>query len=433
MPRANLKGQAEVEFLRKTVRIAFESKANRTLIANTNKGNYVRLSEEISEIAHAKAQGTVLEKMDLTVSEGQVRSLFIESNKDFLDYFVQACYFYAHGVGRETFLAQPENSDLIKTWEQENNTFINVPYGLEASLQEEKVSLENKISSLKKWIIGLVLVAILGFIGTTFIIFFNQNKNRKSLERLSIWTGNKDDITKEDLLPQLDFMKTESSFLSVVDTIVQSLTTPSVFFNSDATLPIVTYKNIVKTSGYKKYGNSFYPDQISIIPFHGFDSMRLDTAIAKTHGMASYLNKLYGQIALQNGETHVKKDILAKIMRLENSDFDVDLIYVGYKQDVNNADSDDFMLRYPPYKLDESDLQNYIMVTRQWWKEAVNKTGIYWQQTFNGQPYYCGISKLYPTVRTHAPNQRTFWVEIKPNALDDKTKMVLAIDLILKD
>jgi hypothetical protein len=433
MPRANLKGQAEVEFLRKTVRLAFESQANRTLIANTNKGNYIRLAEEISEVAHAKAQGTPLEKVNLTVSDGQVRSLFTESNKDFLDYFVQACYLYTQDMSRESFLAQPENHDLIRTWEHDNGAFISQNNGLEESLQKENVLLETNLNRLKRQARRFITTSFLALISGLSLFFFYKNKNDKTIERLSIWTGNKGNIEKETVLSHLDFLKPQSGFLTVVDTIIQSLMTPAKFYDAEATLPIVPYKDIVSTSGYKKYSNSFYPDQISIIPFHGFAEMRLDTAKAKTQGMASFLYKLYSQVAHQNGETHVKKDILAKIMQLDNSDFDVDLIYVGYKQDVSNTDSDDFMLRYPPYKLDASDLQNYVMVTRQWWKEAINKTGIHWQQSFNGQQLYCGISKPYPTVRTHAPNQRTFWVEIAPDTFNEKTRIVLAIDLILKD
>jgi hypothetical protein len=433
MPRANLKGQAEVEFLRKSVRTAFESQANRALVANTNKGNYIRLAEEISKIANANAQGTPFEKMDMTVSEGQVRSLFIESNKDFLDYFVQACYFYTQQKSREAFMAQPENQDLIKTWEQENATFLHDPNGLEDTFNKEKSVLESKILNLKMRINAFFILTSLGVLCGLGFFYFHKNQQQKAVERLRVWTGNKGSIEKNDLLPHLDFLEPNSDFLGVVDTIIQSLETPSVFYNSEAVLPIVPYKNIVLTGGYKKYNNSFYPDQISIIPFHGFAEMGLDTAIAKTHGMASFLYKLYSQVAHQNGETHVKKDILAKIMRLDNSNFDVDLIYLGYKQDIQNADSDDFMLRYPPYKLDESNLQNYVMVARQWWTEAVNKTGIHWQSNFNGKSLFCGISKPYPTVRTQAPNQRTFWVEIIPDSFNKKMRMVLAIDLILKD
>jgi hypothetical protein len=431
MPRANLKGQAEVEFLRKAVRETFESQANRTLVANTNKGNYIRLAEEISSLAHAKAQGTSLQNWDLTVSEGQVRSLFIESNKDFLDYFVQACYLYTQGIGRESFLAQAESQALIKTWEQENNTFTT--NGVDEAFQKENEILTNKIDGLKlrvKQILGLTIIGFLSFLA---FFYATKNKFQKNSERLSVWSGNKGSIEKEDLLAHLDFLKPHSGFLNVIDTITQSLQTPSLFYNSENTLPIVHYKNVVSTGGYKKYNNSFYPDQISIIPFHGFSEMQLDSAEAKIQGMGTYLHKLYTEIAQQNGETHVKKDILAKIMRLDNTDFDVDLIYLGYKQDIDKADSDDFMLRYPPYKLDEADLQNYVMVNRQWWKEAIMKTGIHWQQDFNGHKHYCGISKSYPTVRSQAPNQRTFWVEIVPNSSDKKTRMVLAIDLILKE
>jgi hypothetical protein len=434
MPRANLKGQTEVEFLRKAVRATFEKHANRTLVANTNKGNYVRLAEEISELAQARALGTRLEKMDMTVSEGQVRSLFIEANKDFLDYFVQACYLYTQGIGREEFLALPENIDLIKTWEEGNGERqMHVLNGHDNTLQQDKIALEKSVSSLEKRFKTIVFVGILGLIAsiTSFYVYFKQNK--RTTDRLNIWTGNISNISKENLLPHVEFLKPQAAFLSVVDTIVQSLLTPSVFQNAEAHLPIVHYKNIVATSGYKKYGNSFYPDQISIIPLHGFADMQLDTAILKTKGMASYLYTRYGHFALQNGETHVSKDILAKIMCLEKTDFDVDLIYVGYKQDIDNPNSEDFVLRYPPYKFDASDLHNYVMTTRQWWQEAMQKTGIHWQQNFSGRTHYCGISKPYPTVRTNAPNQRTFWVELSPNPQNDKTRMVLAIDLILKN
>ena len=51
MPRANLKGQAEVAFLRQAVRATFENKANRRLTVNTNKNNYTQLAEEITQIA----------------------------------------------------------------------------------------------------------------------------------------------------------------------------------------------------------------------------------------------------------------------------------------------------------------------------------------------------------------------------------------------
>ena len=436
MPRANLKGQAEVEFLRKAVRATFESYANRTLVANTNKGNYVRLAEEISKIAQAKAQGTRLEKMDMTVSEGQVRSLFIESNKDFLDYFVEACYFYTQGVGRETFLALPENSEFIKTWESENGEkrshFSPVFNGSEETFQGEKLNLESQIKGLKRYLsrLALIAVVVLGSVLSCFYLYHLQSK--RSIERLNIWTGNIENIEKGNLLPYLDFLKPQSDFLNVVDTIIQSLMTPSVFYNKEAILPIVHYKNIVATSGYKKYGNSFYPDQISIIPIHGFSEMQFNSAVAKTKGMSSYLYKRYSHIALQNGETHVSKDILTKIMQLENSSFDIDLIYMGYKENIDSLSSDDFVLRYPPYKFDESGLQNYVMTTRQWWQEAINKTGIHWQQNFGGKMHDCGISKPYPTVRANAPNQRTFWVELSPDAQNEKTRMVLAIDLVLK-
>jgi hypothetical protein len=434
MPRANLKGQAEVEFLRKAVRNTFEKQANRTLVANTNKGNYIRLAEEISEKAKAEAQGTYLEKMDLTVSEGQVRSLFIESNKDFLDYFVHACYLYTQGVGREEFLANTENQEVIKTWEVDNSDKnTSIFNGLEESFQQEKNALENQVLGLKKRLKQGVIIGFLTLIGLFFSWFLYNSKSKHTLERLNIWTGNTSNIEKNNLLPYLDFLKPESPFLNVVDSIMQSLMTPSVFHNPEASFPIVHYKNIVATSGYKKYGNSFYPDQISIIPLHGFQGTQFDSAVLKTHGMASFLYKQYSHFALQNGETHVSKDILAKIMRLDEGDFDVDLIYVGFKKNIDNPDSDDFVVRYPPYKFDESSLQNYVMTTRQWWQEAINKTGIHWQQDFKGRKHFCGISKPYPTVRTNAPNQRTFWVELAPDVLNEKTKMVLAIDLILKN
>jgi hypothetical protein len=434
MPRANLKGQAEVEFLRKAIRNTFEKQANRTLVANTNKGNYIRLAEEISEKAKVEAQGTYLEKMDLTVSEGQVRSLFIESNKDFLDYFVQACYLYTQGVGREDFLANPDNQDLIKTWDADNgDKNTSLLNGLEESFQLEKTVLENQVLGLKK---RLKLGIIIGFstlLGVAISCFLYHSQSKQETERLNIWTGNTSNIEKDKLLPYLDFLKPESPFLNIVDSIVQSLMTPSVFHNQEATFPIVHYKNIVTTSGYKKYGDSFYPDQISIIPQHNLSNMPLDSAILKTKGMASFLYTRYSHFALQNGETHVSKDILAKIMGLNEGDFDIDLIYVGFKKDIENPNSDDFVLRYPPYKFDESNLQNYVMTSRLWWQEAINKTGIHWQQDFKGRKHFCGISKPYPTVRTNAPNQRTFWVELSPDIFNEKTRMVLAIDLILKN
>ncbi len=434
MPRANLKGQIEVEFLRKAVRATFEKQANRTLVANTNKGNYVRLAEEISEYAQAKARGSRLEKMDLTVSEGQVRSLFIEANKDFLDYFVQACYLYTQGMGREEFLALSENNDLIKTWEEGNgDRQLYVMNGQENGLQQEKIALENNVSDLKKRLRTMIFAGVFGLVGFVFLFYVNITQNKKTNDRVNIWTGNISNITKENLLPHLAFLKPDAAFVNVVDTIIQSLLTPSLFQNAEAHLPIVHYKNIVATSGYIKYGNSFYPDQISIIPLHGFANMQLDTAILKTKGMASFLYKRYSHFALQNGETHVSKDILAKIMCLDATDFDVDLIYVGYKQDIDNPNSEDFVLRYPPYKFDAADLHNYVMTTRQWWQEAIQKTGIHWQQNFSGRTHYCGISKPYPTVRTNAPNQRTFWVELSPNPQNDKARMVLAIDLVLKN
>jgi hypothetical protein len=434
MSRANLRGQAEVEFLRKAIRTTFEKQANRTLVANTNKGNYVRLAEEISEIAKEKAKGTYLEKMDLTVSEGQVRSLFTESNKDFLDYFVHACYLYTQGMGREAFLAGTENAPLIKTWEQEkddkNTLLIN---GFEEAFQQEKTALENQVSGLKKRLKQGSVAVILAILSLLGLFFFFHTSNKRATERLNIWTGNLSNIEKNNLVPYLDFLKPQSEFLNVVDTIIQALKAPSVFNNSEASFPIVHYKNIVATSGYKKYGNSFYPDQISIIPIHGFTGMQLDSAIFKTKGISSYLYAQYSLYALQNGETHVSKDILAKIMHLDKSDFDVDLIYVGYKKDINDPVSDDFVLRYPPYKFDESGLQNYVMTTRQWWQEAIFKTGIHWQQDFKDRKHFCGISKPYPTVRNNAPNQRTFWVELCPDAGNEKARMVLAIDLILKN
>jgi hypothetical protein len=434
MPRANLKGQVEVDFLRKAVRSMFEKQANRTLVANTNKGNYIRLAEEISEKAKTYAQGTYLEKMDLTVSEGQVRSLFIESNKDFLDYFVHACYLYTQGVGREDFLANPENQDVIKTWDIEtgdkNTDLFN---GLEETFQQEKTVLESQVLGLKKRFKQGVVIGILTLFGLVTSWFLYHSQSKHEIERLNIWTGNSSNIEKNNLLPYLDFLKPQSPFLNVVDSILQSLMTPSVFHNREATFPIVHYKNIVATSGYKKYGNSFYPDQISIIPLHGFQGTQFDTAVLKTQGISSFLYKKYSHFALQNGETHVSKDILAKIMHLNEGDFDVDLIYVGYKKDIDSANSDDFVLRYPPYKFDESSLQNYVMTTRQWWQEAINKTGIHWQQDFKGRKHFCGISKPYPTVRTNAPNQRTFWVELAPDTFNEKTRMVLAIDLILKN
>jgi hypothetical protein len=434
MLRANLKGQTEVEFLRKAVRTTFEEKANRTLVANTNKGNYVRLAEEISEIAQAKARGTRLEKMDMTVSEGQVRSLFIEANKDFLDYFVQACYLYTQGMACEEFLALPENIDLIKSWEEGNgDRQLYVMNGQENGLHQAKIALESTVIVLKKRLKTFAFVGILGLIASSILFYVYFTQNKKTTERLNIWTGNISNIGKDNLLPHIEFLKPDAEFLSVVDTIVQSLLNPIVFQNAEAHLPIVHYKNIVATSGYKKYGNSFYPDQISIIPIHGFAETQLDTPILKTKGMASYLYTRYSHFALQNGETHVSKDILAKVMCLDATDFDVDLIYVGYKQDIDNPNSSDFVLRYPPYKFDASDLHNYVMTTRQWWQEAMMKTGIHWQQSFCGRTHFCGISKPYPTVRTNAPNQRTFWVELSPDPQNDKTRMVLAIDLILKN
>jgi hypothetical protein len=432
MPRANLKGQAEVAFLRETVRTTFESQANRTLVANTNKGNYIRLAEEISEMAHIKAKGTSLERMDLTVSDGQVRSLFIESNKDFLDYFVQACYLYTQGIGREEFLSLPENSASVKTWEQENGGKQAIFSPVEATFQQDKSALEIEIGRLQKKIKQFALVAILALCGGLGYLFFISQQNKNNLKRLNIWSGNIENIEKDNLLPYLDFLKPESGFLAIVDTMIQSLQTPSVFHNAEAILPIVSYKKIVATSGYKKYGNSFYPDQISIIPIHGFSAIQFDSILTKTQGMASYLYTRYSHFALQNGETHVSKDILAKIMQLDDSDFDVDLIYMGYKQDIDSSNSDDFVLRYPPYKFDESGLQNYVMTTRQWWQEAINKRGIHWVQNFGGRQHNCGISKPYPTVRINAPNQRTFWVELSPDAQNAQTRMVLAIDLILK-
>jgi hypothetical protein len=432
MARANLKGQGEVEFLRKAVRATFEKQANRTLVANTNKGNYVRLAEEISELAQAKAQGTRLEKMDMTVSEGQVRSLFIEANKDFLDYFVQACYLYTQGIGREEFLALPENIDVIKTWEEGNgDRQLYVMNGQENGIKQEKIALENSVLALQKRLKTVALAGIFGLVALVFLFYVNYRQNKKITERINVWTGNIGNINKENLLPHLAFLKSNAAFVNVVDTIVQSLLTPSVFHNTEAHLPIVHYKNIVATSGYVKYGNSFYPDQISIIPLHGFEDKHLDTAILKTKGMARFLYTRYSHFALQNGETHVSKDILAKIMCLNNTDFD--LIYVGFKQDIDNANSEDFVLRYPPYKFDAADLNNYVMTTRQWWQEAIQKTGIHWQQNFSGRMHDCGISKPYPTVRTNAPNQRTFWVELLPDPLNYKTHMVLAIDLVLKN
>jgi hypothetical protein len=434
MPRANLKGQAEVEFLRKAIRTTFELQANRTLVANTNKGNYVRLAEEISEIANSKAKGTFLEKMDLTVSEGQVRSLFTESNKDFLDYFVHACYFYSQGKSREAFLAEPENVALVKTWEQEKddkNTLLS--NGFEEAFQQEKTDLETQVLSLKNRLKQGSIAAILAILSLLGVFFYFRSINIRAIERLNIWTGNVPNIEKDNLVPYLDFLKPQSEFLNVVDTIILSLKTPSVFYNSEASFPIAHFKNIVATSGYKKYGNSFYPDQISVIPIHGFMGTQLDSAIFKTKGIASYLYTQYSRFALQNGETHVSKDILAKIMHLDKSDFDVDLIYVGYKKDIENPNSDDFVLRYPPYKFDESGLQNYVMTTRQWWQEAIFKTGIHWQEDFKDRKHFCGISKPYPTVRNNSPNQRTFWVELCPDADNEKARMVLAIDLILKN
>jgi hypothetical protein len=438
MPRANLKGIAEIEFLRQAVRSKFESHANRTLVANTNKGNYVLLAEEISSMAQANAKGTRLEKMDMTVSEGQVRSLFLESNKDFLDYFVQACYFYTQGISREDFLSLEENTERVKTWEQDKNgrqLFAYLPASTEINpaFEIEKSSLEDKIQFLRRQLKRFGGIAGLLTLLSLSLFVYTYYRHEQEIERVKIWSGSRGNIEKEILLPQLEFLEPQSAFIQVVDTIIQSLLTPSVFYSAEASLPIVHYKNIVATSGYKKYRNSFYPDQISIIPFHGFANTRIDSAIIKTRGMASYLYSLYSRNAFKNDGTYVEKDILAKIMGLDKTAFDVDLIYVGYKQDIDVPDSDDFMLRYPPYKMDEANLQDYVMINRQWWKEAIQKTGIHWRQNFNGQMRECGISKPYPTVRVNAPNQRTFWVEVVIDSLNPKTEMVLAIDLVLKE
>ena len=219
MPRANLKGQAEVAFLRKTVRATFENKANRRLTVNTNKNNYTQLAEEITQIAQLKAKGTRLETMDLTVSEGQVRSLFIESNKDFLDYFVHACYFYTQGMGREEFLNLPQNNALIQTWEQENTdkqaTFEANPNDSELSFQKDKLDLENQIGGLKKKIKRYALATVLVVSGV-FIFFLTSYQQKKyDFERLNIWAGNAENIEKDKLLPYLDFLKPQSGFLNV--------------------------------------------------------------------------------------------------------------------------------------------------------------------------------------------------------------------------
>jgi hypothetical protein len=440
MPRANLKGQLEVEYLKQAVRQIYENQANRMLVVNTNKSNYARLAEEISAVAQKLAQGTRLEKLNLNVSDGQVRSLFMESNKDFLDYFVEACYLYTQGTGREEFLSLAENADLIQSWEttrkeQTELIFDPTTHADYQNLQTEKEILSEKLQKQSKILRGGILA--LAALGIAFFLNYQSKQaqirqKQWQLERLNVWTNNKGNVEAEELRTYVDFLDAQSGFFQVIDSIIWALETPSVFAEIDNTLPIVHYKNVVTTGGYRKYGNTFFPDQISLIPFHGYNDLKFDSAKVKMQGVAAYLYRLYSQITQKDGGTYLEKDILAKIMRLDKTVFDVDLIYLGYKKDVDNPNSDDFMLRYPPYRYDEGGLQDYVMVNRQWWKEALNKTGIHWRQMLNKQTRECGITKPYPTVRVDAPNQRTFWVEIK-DSKNPKSEMVLAVDLILKE
>ena len=201
----DLNGQQEREFLKRTIRQTFENpkedngkiKPKRQLTVNQNRDNYDTLAEEISTVAEKLATRKLKERVKVAhfgVSAHQLRSLFTESKTGFRDYFVEACYLYAHGVERQIFMDKDENADLINSWEQDKPEPLPPQYAdgfddLKAenmALHDQKTALENALTAQKevlekeqkdnerrrRWmrraqraaaIVGLVLLSVFGY------------------------------------------------------------------------------------------------------------------------------------------------------------------------------------------------------------------------------------------------------------------------------
>jgi hypothetical protein len=281
------------------------------------------------------------------------------------------------------------------------------------------------------------LMGLIYFANSYFQTAKKLEETAEKLKKMQTFFYTKDSVNKAELLKKdLFFLDdaSNSTFLAVVDSLVLSLMYPDKYADANA-LSIIydNEQNIDSNHNHLIKHNTMYDcQQIGLM--RPKDTTTLHTDLIK--GMASTLGRLYRGTDKKIGANNlVENDLVPRLVGINNTGFDADLIYVAYKRDILDTQSAEFMFRYPRYIADP----NYSFIQRQFWKESTKPKDandeIHWEhkvKNSNGLKVQVGISKPYVTARKNTPIHRAFWVDV-PIDTPSKTKMILTIDLFMNN
>ena len=400
-----------------------------------------------------KKLGRVSDGQKLTDAIGKIKVKIDGENVDTPDYFaigrflnnktpnpshamIEYFYQFLFNVGRKKFW---EDSNLVSIY-SDFEISLNGPLKIEELKQEleevrsklrdggilEAQAPTSLLNSIKHWYIASLILSMgLVVLGN---LYFHK---AKKLDATRAFFNTKEVTKKDKLVEEMDFLDSNrhSTFLGFVDTLVRTLMVQDSSYYNSTDLNKICYHNLPIDSAddvYEKHGVGYNAQQLSVFQIRG-DSLNSYDHVKYA---SSFLISKFREVKLREKPHAVDTTLLPKMLGIYDKDYDSDIIFVGYKDTKN-----EFMFRYPRYVLPNSP---YDMSTRQWWLEAVkadtsDKSVQRWLHKFNGIVMDCGVTKPYATYRpnTNTPIHRAFWVSIPMPV--DSAKMVLVIDLFMKN
>ena len=456
MPNITI-GKKEGDYLRECLQEKYERETKKNLIVNSFRPNYVELGTEISEDVRGKRFVNFSFSSEYEAGDAQLQKLFFVKAVTFRDDFVNACYCYAFGQTRNTFLKEPKNAELINSWRVQNVELPPDTEGVRES-DEPPVSKEVQISDVPKasvptkddekssptadesksktsnWVKMALFAAFLAIIGLTTALIMTQYKLHKTF----LWYKPLPIEEEIELKEDLAFVNTP-----IFRESVRNLMRPLIEGQNDliAKKRLKPDNNIMewyRTNREKNHfcfwGQGNYRFCMDRCNWTGFTKEENPSGgfIAGVEDSVYTLFSKYANVLL--GDKLKDSIYLNTLFNIPTKDYTAVLLYVGYKADTSKFYSRELMVRYPNYDIDFIAAgKGYVMTSRPWWRDAtdtIRRQKFSWADSLDNRPFFIGLSTPYPTIRSKSPNQRCLWVEIP---LKPPTVMIMGIDLLKND